>query len=622
MLPGPLFRVDLVATSRRTRYFVLRIIYGLLLLFFLWTCVAQYAYVGGIYASNIQRMAALAESFFVSFSWAQIIAVLLVGPAAASTTIATERMRRTIEYLFATDLSNAEIVLGKLASKLVSVGALVLVGLPILAIFRLLGGIPFERLVTVYVITASTMVLVCSVSICISVWSIKPRDSIVRAYLFFVVFLLSPALPAVLAEIWRSQGWNAQNSLELATYSLLQLNPMYVLMDELYNRFGPVTGQAGSSLRNMLIGHLSIAAASVLIATTAVRRVHLRSAGVAKRRRFGFRLPKFRLPLGDRAMLWKELFASHSNMRLGVWGALLVVILLVLLVTVTVWTWWEVTTSYRSGYYGSYADRAQDYIQYACLMSAGIGTMGLLMILARAAGGITSEREQDTWVSLLTSPLSSAEIIWAKIAGNVYAARWIWAVQLFVWAPGMLLDPFVFWSVFWGSITFWCLAFFVASLGTLCSLKCKTSLWAIGAALGIGIFMGGGYLLCCIPLAITGGPGGPEEFLLAGCIPFLLGCSVYMPTEFASFLSTSGQEVLFAYCCGLMVYGLVSVLIASSAVVIFDAEENRPVEYVGQGPFGALQPPVLGRRPPVPLATLAEPPSPSPPPPPVPPPPE
>ena len=54
-------------------------------------------------------------------------------PAVAAGGIASERQRRTIEYLFATDLSNGEIVLDKLCARLLTVGKLLLATLPVLA---------------------------------------------------------------------------------------------------------------------------------------------------------------------------------------------------------------------------------------------------------------------------------------------------------------------------------------------------------------------------------------------------------------------------------------------------------------------------------------------------------
>lgn len=136
MITGPIFRVELVSAARRRRYFALRVAYSLVILFVLWVTYENTAMNSarrGGSSSSINATANAAAAFFWSFSWVQVIGILLVAPAMAVGTIATERERRTIEYLFATDLSNLEIVLGKTAARLLLIGQLVLASLPVLA---------------------------------------------------------------------------------------------------------------------------------------------------------------------------------------------------------------------------------------------------------------------------------------------------------------------------------------------------------------------------------------------------------------------------------------------------------------------------------------------------------
>ena len=71
----------------------------------------------------------------------QLMAVLSIGPALAAGTIAQERERRTMEYLYTTPLSNLEIVIGKLGGRVLQILYLVLSGVPVLALAMLLGGI-------------------------------------------------------------------------------------------------------------------------------------------------------------------------------------------------------------------------------------------------------------------------------------------------------------------------------------------------------------------------------------------------------------------------------------------------------------------------------------------------
>src|SRR5688500_338935 len=157
MITGPIFRVEMVSAARRRRYFVLRVIFAGLLLSILWMTFASSQYAvraGGGQRLSISELAEIATTFFLAFSWMQLVGMLAVAPAMAVGTIATERERRTIEYLFATDLSNVEIVLGKTVARLLLIGQMVLVSLPILFLFRLLGGIPANLLAASFLISA------------------------------------------------------------------------------------------------------------------------------------------------------------------------------------------------------------------------------------------------------------------------------------------------------------------------------------------------------------------------------------------------------------------------------------------------------------------------------------
>src|SRR5690606_17852786 len=102
MFLGPVFKSEMITTARRTRYFLVRVMFGLLLLVCLWG-----SYAGTNYDNpsrlTIQQSANLAGAFFQTFAWSTLIVALLATPAMVAGAVATERERRTIEYLFATD---------------------------------------------------------------------------------------------------------------------------------------------------------------------------------------------------------------------------------------------------------------------------------------------------------------------------------------------------------------------------------------------------------------------------------------------------------------------------------------------------------------------------------------
>ena len=92
-----------------------------------------------IYASAIRYLADLGGGFFLAVIGTQLTLVLLAAPAATAGAICLDRARGTLTHMLMTDLSVAEIVLGKLAGRLVPVLTMLACTLPVLEILTLLG---------------------------------------------------------------------------------------------------------------------------------------------------------------------------------------------------------------------------------------------------------------------------------------------------------------------------------------------------------------------------------------------------------------------------------------------------------------------------------------------------
>jgi hypothetical protein len=98
-----------------------------------------------------------------------------------------------------TDLSDAEIVLGKLAARLVPVVGLIGCTLPVTALGTLLGGIDPVALTGAFLVTLGVAVLGCALALTLSVWGTKTHEVLLATYFIILLWLL-------LAPAWSAQG--------------------------------------------------------------------------------------------------------------------------------------------------------------------------------------------------------------------------------------------------------------------------------------------------------------------------------------------------------------------------------------------------------------------------------
>jgi len=117
--------------------------------FFLLYLMIQSTNHWGTYASQSEtsreyspgELAEIGMNLFGTVIWLQGVVILLLTPAFVAGTIAEDRQRKVLSYLLASPLTGAEIVLGKLAARLVNLVVLVAVGLPVVSIALFLGGV-------------------------------------------------------------------------------------------------------------------------------------------------------------------------------------------------------------------------------------------------------------------------------------------------------------------------------------------------------------------------------------------------------------------------------------------------------------------------------------------------
>ena len=186
---GPVFVAECLMSARRWQVYAGRVLLvgGVLMgLIVIW-----YSRFHSTTMTTLNDLAELGRAFTNTILAVELVLVLVVVPAATAGAFCQDRMRGGLATMMATELSDAEIVLGKLASSLVLVLGVIACGFPVLAIATMLGGAdPLAILGGTMVIVGVAILGVC-VSSTFSVWASRPHDALMATYATWAIWLLT-----------------------------------------------------------------------------------------------------------------------------------------------------------------------------------------------------------------------------------------------------------------------------------------------------------------------------------------------------------------------------------------------------------------------------------------------
>jgi ABC-type Na+ efflux pump permease subunit len=257
-------------------------------------------------------------------------------------------------------------------------------------------------------------------------------------------------------------------------------------------------------------------------------------------------------------MYWKELHAGPGASRLGLLGHILLTLIFIVVCGVTIYVFFTSLDQPST-------QRGESYCAYAVGMSTFLCCCGLLLLIARAAGSITGERERDCWASLISTPLQPEQIIKAKIAGSMWSLRGLAPLLAVVWLPALLLRPSYSLGIAFSLLDLAILAAFAAALGVYASQNAKSTLHAMGASLGTAVLIGCVSSCCCGLLA----PFSPV---------FLLACPGIVSLWLSSATGDSLGLLLLAvgaYLIGTVGYAAAAWGMMNKAIKQFDKRNGR-----------------------------------------------
>jgi len=443
-LTGPIFDKELRVSSRRKRNYTLRLIYVILLTFFIaivWLSVVKSE---GSSAYQKSRLALAGKTIVTTIVTFQFIAIQIIAVIMLSTSISDEIYHRTLGLLMTTPIGSFQIVMGKLFSKLLQIILLLAISLPMLAIVRIFGGVPWDYVLSSLCITLTAVIFAGSLSLYFSINNRRAYVVIIKTVVTLgVLFLFIPTITGVLfipRWLYVPVLGNSVAAFPLLV-AFLHLNPFGAMSVNTAMMISPsapktmvmlaITPTGASFFYWPIHCALMLGASALLIAISVkiVRKVALRQAvgqieSVTNRTRAKNskkssrrhaeqpELPGVIRRVTDSPVLWRELRApmiQGAEGRNSIIG--LAIAIIALLITY--------------GTCENYLDEAFTQTTYVLMFTV----IGSVFTIVLSATSVTSEKETRSWPILLATSMDDWHILMGKAIGVFRRCLPIWLLM-------------------------------------------------------------------------------------------------------------------------------------------------------------------------------------------------
>jgi ABC-type Na+ efflux pump permease subunit len=260
LFAGPIIAREVLTAPRSLRYYLWRASFVSFLFILLWT--AWQSIVGWQNVIELGVLARFGAVVYWMFAMLQLTLMLFFAPLFTAAAVSYEKDRRTFTLLLMTDLSDLEIVLGKLVAGLLNILTILGASIGLLSICAFFGGISFGQIINLLLVTAASGVAGGALGLLIALWRDRTFQSISLTILM-VVFSVAGV------EVFRI----LYPTVELLGVPLVEvLNPYRAMLAVLYPQTDQLTGVVRASSVVYIGCRLTFAAALVAFGTWKLRK--------------------------------------------------------------------------------------------------------------------------------------------------------------------------------------------------------------------------------------------------------------------------------------------------------------------------------------------------------------
>jgi ABC-type transport system involved in multi-copper enzyme maturation permease subunit len=188
LLVGPVFTREVTTTPRSWRHYLSRALYVSALFGLVLT--AWLILIGSQQVRSLGDLSRFGSAVFALLAPLQMAMAVMFSALLTAAAVAQEKDRRTLDLLLMTNLSNSELVLGKLLASMLSVLVLVVAAIPLLMLITLLGGVSFGQVARVVAVTLTAAAVAGSLGSMIALWREKTFQSLALTALLLMFWVL------------------------------------------------------------------------------------------------------------------------------------------------------------------------------------------------------------------------------------------------------------------------------------------------------------------------------------------------------------------------------------------------------------------------------------------------
>lgn len=479
MFAGPLLTREAVTAPRHPKLFLIRAGYLAALVVLMYT--AGQATFERRPVLTLGDSSAFGRFLFDLFAMVQLTLASAAALLFCSSNVSQEKDKRTLVLLLMTDLTNFELVAGKLAASLLLVVMLIGVSLPVFALLAILGGISWAQIFWAEAVCLATAALVGSWATLVAYWRDKTFQTLAICVIGALLYLGMVEGASVVA------GPVVRDLLNPFRAMVAVLNPLAAQPDALK----PVP----TALVPVLV--LTGMAVSLGLYTMAMVRKWNPS-------RFAFDQVAEPTPEELAQAAAQELApATHSREHREIWNLPLL--------------WREVCTRaygrkmifVKLAYFVMAAfiifnlSQSNDSRQIILGMMSPVGfafaslsLVSLILVNAQAVTSLTSERDGQTLELLLVTNVTPREFIFSKLGGIFFNAKEAILIPILLLVALTMRGEFTVESTLYALTSYLVLVAFSAMVGLHSGLCYGRSRVAIGSSLGTVFFLFVGIFVC------------------------------------------------------------------------------------------------------------------------------